>query len=99
MWLPPVNNRQRRTAVELECDGNSSRSRGDCNQADIKEAYHRGVLVLTAEDLKCLLQDPGAPDYATFRAKLYLQLIGRTGRSKFVAAPEVLEQMRVVDLD
>lgn len=77
----------------------TSRSRSDCNQADIKEAYHRGVLVLTAEDLKCLLQDPGAPDYATFRATLYLQLIGRTGRSKFVAAPEVLEQMRVVDLD
>ena len=77
----------------------TSRSKGDCNQADIKEAYLRGVLVLTSEDLECLLQDPGAPDYATFRSKLYLQLIGRTGRSKFVAAPEVLEQMRVVDLD
>lgn len=77
----------------------TSRPKDACNPADIKEAYHRGVLVLAAEDLECLHQGAQAPDYATFRSKLYLQLIGRTGRSKFVAAPEVLAQMRVVDLD
>ncbi len=77
----------------------TTRSNGDCKRADIKEAYLRGVLVLTSEDLGCLSEDPGAPDYATFRSKLYLRLIGRSGRSKFVAAPEMLEQIRVVDLD
>ncbi len=77
----------------------TSRPKDACNPADIKEAYHRGVLVLTAEDLDCLRLDSEAPDYATFKSKLYLQLMGRTGRSKFVGAPEMREQIRVVDLD
>jgi hypothetical protein len=75
----------------------TNRPLADCNPAHIVAAYHKGVMVLGAEDLDYLKESP--PNLEDFGKTLRLTLLGRQAGHKLVPLSKSDSGWRIIDLN
>jgi hypothetical protein len=74
----------------------TSRPLSDCHDQHIENAFHKGVMVLGADDLECLRESPA--DFEAFGKTLHLRLLGRQAGDQLIPSADSDSGWRVVDV-